>query len=1054
MSVQELIAHLADAGVQLRREGDRLVLSGKTEGLDAALLAELRAKKEALMAVAEETDAFRIRPDMLTLVTLTQDEIDGVVARVPGGAPNVQDIYPLAPLQEGILFHHLMTKEGDPYLAPILFSFASREHLDRYLRAMQAVIARHDILRTAMQWEAIPEPVQVVWRKAPLRVEEVDASSAEQLYARFDPRYQRIDLREAPLMRAYIARDADDASGGRWLLLLLRHHLITDHTTQEVMNSEIEAYLTGRAETLPKPLPFRNYVAQTRLAASEDDHREFFTELLGDVAEPTTAFGVTDVRGDGSLMREARLNVDARLAARLRERARVLGVSVASVFHLAWAQVLARASGRDDVVFGTLLLGRMQGGQGAERVMGPFINTLPIRLHVNGASVEASVRGTHALLARLMRHEHASLGLAQRCSRVEAPAPLFTSLLNYRHTVNKSRANGGRAAGARAVAGQSAAPRTETAQAVTPQTAAAHTAAARTAASLVTVAGMNWLRGEDRTNYPLTLCVDDLGDGFRLKAQVICETLDPLRVCEFTHRALEGLAAALDMAPERAVSSIDVLPDTERRLVTEDWNSTEAHYPAESCIHDLFEAQVERTPTAVAVTFEGESITYAELNARSNRLAHHLQTLGVAPDTRVAICVERGIGMIAGALAVLKAGGGYVPLDPAYPIERLRLSLEDSAPVAVLTQRSLAALFDDDTVVPIVTLDDQAPAWADLPSSNPDRDALGLRPDHLAYVIYTSGSTGRPKGVMVEHRNVVRLFTATDAWFGFGVDDTWTLFHSFAFDFSVWEIWGALLYGGRLVIVPRDTARSPEDFYALVCRERVTVLNQTPSAFRQLIAAQAASAASGVQHRLRYVVFGGEALEVATLRPWFERNGDQTPRLINMYGITETTVHVTYRVIDRADTERAGPSPIGVRIPDLKTYVLDGNRLPAPIGVTGELYVGGAGVARGYLNRAELTAERFVSDPFSSDPNARLYRTGDLGRWLLDGTLEYLGRNDQQMKIRGFRIEPGEIEARLAESGRASRRGDGARRRDRRQAPRGLLRDRKRRYDRRLRSRR
>ncbi|HET7460420.1 MAG TPA: amino acid adenylation domain-containing protein, partial [Longimicrobium sp.] len=384
-----------------------------------------------------------ITPELLPLVALEQAEIDRVVAGVPGGAANVQDIYPLAPFQEGVLFHHLMSPESDPYLLAGLFGFASRAGVDRYLDALRAVVERHDILRTSVAWEGLREPVQVVWREAPLVVEEVvlDPAAGDakaQLRARFDPRHHRIDLRTAPLLRAHVARDP---AAGRWLLLLLGHHLITDHTTGEVLGGEIEALLRGRADALPRPLPFRDYVALVRLGVSQDEHRAFFSGLLGDVDEPTAAFGLVDARSDGSGVGEAKLRVEPRLAARLRERARALGVSAAAVFHVAWAQVLARASGRDDVVFGTLLFGRMQGGEGAERVMGPFINTLPIRLRLGGVGAEAGVREAHALLAMLLRHEHASLALAQRCSGVKPPVPLFATLHNYRH--------GGRAAEAR-----------------------------------------------------------------------------------------------------------------------------------------------------------------------------------------------------------------------------------------------------------------------------------------------------------------------------------------------------------------------------------------------------------------------------------------------------------------------------------------------------------------------------------------------------------------------------------------------------------------------------
>jgi amino acid adenylation domain-containing protein len=366
--------------------------------------------------------------------------------------------------------------------------------------------------------------------------------------------------------------------------------------------------------------------------------------------------------------------------------------------------------------------------------------------------------------------------------------------------------------------------------------------------------------------------------------------------------------------------------------------------------------------------------------------------------------------MVVGLLAILKAGGAYVPLDPAYPSERLAYMLGDAAPRVLLIQEHLRGRLPN-TAAEMIALDNDRNEIAQQPSSNLNARILELRAHHLAYVIYTSGSTGEPKGVMVEHGNVTRLFAATEQCFGFNEGDVWTLFHSIAFDFSVWELWGALLYGGRLVVVPYLTARSPQEFYRLLCEEGVTVLNQTPSAFAQLIDAQAERA--GDRHSLRVVIFGGEALELRTLRPWVERNGAERPQLVNMYGITETTVHVTYRPLTEEDIESERGSLVGKPIPDLQAYLLDRHRQPVPIGVVGEIYIGGAGVARGYLNRPELTAERFVADPFSADPQARLYKTGDLGRWRVDGAIEYLGRNDHQVKIRGFRIELGEIEAQL-----------------------------------------
>ncbi|TFW07891.1 amino acid adenylation domain-containing protein, partial [Oxalobacteraceae bacterium OM1] len=436
------------------------------------------------------------------------------------------------------------------------------------------------------------------------------------------------------------------------------------------------------------------------------------------------------------------------------------------------------------------------------------------------------------------------------------------------------------------------------------------------------------------------------------------------------------------------------------------------HAAVPGCLHTLFERQAARTPDAIALSLGAEQLSYAELNARANRLAHHLMSLGVKPDALVAVALPRSVDLVVTLLAILKAGGAYLPLDPAYPADRLGFMLEDSAPRVLVTDAaSRAHLVTLPAGLHVVELD-RADALLDAcPGTDPDAAAIGVTPGHLAYVIYTSGSTGKPKGVMIEHANVVRLFTATDAWFGFNANDVWTLFHSYSFDFSVWEMWGALLYGGRLVIVPHAVARNPAECYALLCREGVTVLNQTPSAFRQLIAAQAENPAP---HALRYVVFGGEALEVGTLAPWFARNDDRRTQLVNMYGITETTVHVTYRPLSAADVAHRGASPIGEPIPDLRVYVLDEQRKPVAPGVPGELYVAGAGVARGYLNRPELTAERFVANPFDPAAGARMYKTGDLGQVCADGSIEYLGRNDFQVKIRGFRIETGEIETVLA----------------------------------------
>jgi amino acid adenylation domain-containing protein len=464
----------------------------------------------------------------------------------------------------------------------------------------------------------------------------------------------------------------------------------------------------------------------------------------------------------------------------------------------------------------------------------------------------------------------------------------------------------------------------------------------------------------------------------------------------------------------RALGNITLLTPDERTKILDAWSLGKESFNDAACLHQLIEARVKEQPGATAVTYEDAALTYGELNARANRLARHLRSLGVGPDVLVGLAVERSLEMVVGLLGILKAGGAYLPLDPAYPAERLAYMLEDARLSLVLTQEHLlgslpGAAKDSSSAVKFWRLDRD---WPDIEHhSDADLDNL-TRPRDLAYCIYTSGSTGRPKGVLLTHHNAVRLFQATQAWFDFDRRDVWTMFHSLAFDFSVWELFGALTHGGRLVVVPYRTSRSPVDFLDLLRREQVTVLNQTPSAFRQLTRVAGLYDEDGGKFHLRYVVFGGEALDAASLRPWFDHFGDRHPLLINMYGITETTVHVTYRPLSVEDL-KGSAIPIGRAIPDLSAYILDLDMTPVPVGVAGELYIGGAGLARGYLGRPELTAERFVGNPFAQKPGERLYRTGDLARWRANGEIEYAGRIDHQVKIRGFRIELGEIEARL-----------------------------------------
>ncbi|POA48981.1 non-ribosomal peptide synthetase [Pseudomonas sp. MPR-ANC1] len=971
MNVIELLATLKSKDIQLAVSDDQLRVNGNKQALsDPALLAALREHKPALIELikagqysatkAGQIDVpangivpgtTRITPQMLTLTEVDQATIDRLIADVPGGAANVQDIYPLAPLQEGILYHHASNEQGDPYVMQSYFAFSNRQRLQAFAQALQTVIDRHDILRTAVHWEGLDTPLQVVWRQVQLPVEEVqldhDGDALQQLHERFDARHFRLDVTRAPLMRlAY----AWDEAGQRVVATLLFHHMALDHSALDVVRHELQVCLTGQHELLGRPVPFRNYVAQARLGITEAEHEAFFRDMLGDITEPTLPYGLHDVQGDGLGIAELSLPINPLLGQRLRVQARQLGVSVASLFHLGWAQVLAVLTGKPNVVFGTVLMGRMQGAEATERALGIFINTLPLRIDVDAQGVRAAVEATHKRLTTLMRHEHAPLALAQRCSGVVAPTPLFSALLNYRHS---------------------------------------HTAATASAETLAAWEGISTLSSEERTNYPLTLSVDDFADAFSLTLLATTE-VDPQRICEYLHCALEGLVLALEQAPDTALNQLPILPAAEREQVLLAFNATHADYPATLTIAQRFEAQVVQRPEAVAAVFLDKPLSYAELNRQANALAYHLIELGVKPDDRVAIVARRGLDTLVGLLAILKAGAGYVPIDPAHPADRLHYLLSDSAPVVILTQSTLHQRLPA-LNVPVIDLDQRA--WPLGVTADPQ--VPGLTSAHLAYVIYTSGSTGLPKGVMVEHRALSNLVDWHCTAFDLCAGRHTSSLAGFGFDAMAWEVWPALCAGATLHLAP--THEGSEDIDALLDWWHAQPLDVS---FLPTPVAEYAFSQNLEHPTLRTLLIGGDRLRQ------FSRN--QQFDVINNYGPTEATVVATSGRIEAGDALH-----IGKPVANATVYLLDEQQRPVPIGVMGELYVGGAGVARGYLNRADLTAERFLDDPFSSAANARMYRTGDLARWRADGTIDYLGRNDDQVKIRGVRIELGEIETRL-----------------------------------------
>ncbi|MGA4295061.1 amino acid adenylation domain-containing protein, partial [Ralstonia nicotianae] len=974
----ELFARLKKEGVQFSVKDGSLVVRGNRQSLsDPAVAASLREHKTALIELIQsgagigtqadealappgiEAGCERITPAMLPLATLSQEAIDRIVSQVPGGAANIEDIYPLAPLQEGILYHHLAAQQGDPYVLHAMFGMADRERVNAFAQALQAVIDRHPILRTAVVWQGLDEPMQVVWRHAGLVVEEValepGADPAGQLRSMFDPRRRPLlAIGQAPLVKLVYAADA---ATGRCVAMLLFHHLVLDHLALERVRQEMQAHLSGQAAWLPAVVPYRDYVAQAKQRVSQAAHEAFFREMLGDVDAPTLPFGLQDVQGDGGAIEEATLRLDAALSARLRHQARQAGVSAASLHHLAWARVVAVLSGRDDVVFGTVLLGRLQGGRSAERALGLFINTLPLRVAVHGQDVLAGTRAVHARLSALLGHEHAPLALAQRCSGVAAPQPLFSALLNYRH---------------------SAAP-------------------AASAATAPTWSGIDVLEMKERTNYPLTVSVDDLGDGFELNVQSAAG-IDPERIAGYLEMALVSLTEALERGGREPLHSLTVLPVAERQLLLARWNETAADSARQASLSGLFEAQVVRAPEAIAIEQGERQLSYRALNALANRLAWRLREAGVKPGDRVAILLERSIELVASELAILKCGAVYVPLDCNAPQARLRFLLEDVEAALLLTASGL----DVPVLAGLRRLDVDGAAGnsavdADLPPV-PGGEAA-------AYVLYTSGSTGLPKGVVVPHRAISRL-VLNNGYAAFCADDRMAFASNPAFDASTLDVWVPLLNGGRVVIIDQPTVLAPERFAQALRRGQVSVLWMTAGQFHQY-----APSLIGVFPQLRYLMVGGDVLDPATIAMVLREGAPQ--HLLNGYGPTETTTFATTHLIQSVAAGRG--IPIGRPIANTQIYVLDAYQQPVPLGVTGEIYVGGAGVGLGYLNRPELTAERFVVNPFHGEGRERMYKTGDLGRWLPDGSLEYQGRADAQVKLRGFRIELGEIEASLSQ---------------------------------------
>jgi amino acid adenylation domain-containing protein len=888
---------------------------------------------------------------------------------------NVEDIYPLSPLQEGMLFHAVYSAGKGAYVEqwPLLLEGAL--DVDAFGRAFQRVVDRHAALRTAFVWENVPRPLQVVFRAAQVPVERLDWSDADEAAWRArldalaaDRRAAGFALGTPPLVRLTLVR----LSGERHLLLFAFHHLLMDGWSAPLVFDEwwqaYEAVLRGQTPQLPPAPRFRDYIGW--LQAQDASAAEgFWRETLR---------GFTDVtplpldRGGADVAEEhaaESLRIAGAAGARLLALARALAVTPNTVVQGAWALLLARYAGRGDVVFGATVSGRPAGLPGVERMVGLFINTLPVRVRVDGArTVRAWLSDLQQQQADARQHEHARLLDVQGWSEAPREHPLFGSLVVFENYPLGQGGGDEDDGGLR----------------------------------------MTQLPAPEGSTYPLTLVVAPGADGVELRL-----SYDVRRFAASAARrmldAMDAILRSFGDAPDGRLAEVDALPAADRPLLAA-WAAGEAVDGTPARLHDAFERRAAETPDAVAVAWAGGRMTYAALDARAGALARRLVDAGVRPESAVGVCLPRGAEAVVALLAVLKAGGVYLPLDPAYPAERLRWMLDDARAAALIADDAGHALLAGfaGPVLSATTDGDRGESTFALSHSRTFALPFHALPSHGAYLVYTSGSTGLPKGVLVQHGEAAAHARAAARAYGLTASDRVLQFAAPGFDVALEQVMAPLSAGAGVVLRGAEVPGAAE-LAALLRGERVTVFNP-PTAYWHALAGDAEAVAQ-VRGTVRLTLVGGEAMLDGAARRWLAAaDGDDV--LLNVYGPTETVVTSTAQAVDGSALGAGATVPVGRPLPGRAAYVLDDAGRPVPVGAPGELHVGGL-LARGYVRRPALTAERFVPDAFSGIAGARLYRTGDRARWTEAGALEFLGRADLQVKVRGFRVELGEVEAAL-----------------------------------------
>jgi iturin family lipopeptide synthetase A len=944
-------------------------------GTIRSFMDEYRMQLEKVIRHCSEVTEPQLTLSDITHRGITQEQLD--VLQQPGV---VDDVYPLTPMQEGIFFHSNLDGDTPYYFEQTVIDLEGDLDIERLKDSLKALIAQHHILRTIFKHKGFERPLQIVLARGATDFTYIDVQDACRkngekavviLYEKED-KTRGFDLEHGPLIRLTVLK----TGSSNFTFIWSHHHILMDGWSASIVwNKFIQYYVTGiqggsGTGSSAKYADYIRWIEERDKKASAafwrarlDGYHQLSTipgkrprPAEGSVAKGSVA------EGPGFELASGEFTIDPAILRTLHSRAKQNEVTLNTVLQCAWAILLGRYNYARDVVFGAVVSGRPAEIEGIETMVGLCINTLPVRV-----DLEDSSGSINKLLQQMQKqaleaepHQLHPLHEIQTASTV-GPA-LLDHILVFENYPIQDR----------------------------------HHASGTNGGHELTVKGS---KGHEQNNYDLTVLIIP-GEGLKIKFDFNSKVYSP----EIIYRTMRHFKAVIDQMADvenDSLSGITIVSTSEREQLLEAFNDTAVDYPRDRTIVDLFGEQAWRRPEAVAVVFEGQELTYGELDRRSNQLAHYLRRKGVGPEVLVPICVGRGMDMIVGIWGILKAGGAYVPIDPGYPGERIQFILEDIGTPWVVTDRLGRAAISVIADRELIDVSDRS----EIGRERTGPVELLLRQEHLAYMIYTSGSTGRPKGVLVEHGNVVRLLRTDRPLYDFNENDTWTLFHSFCFDFSVWEIFGALVSGGRLVIIPGEIVRDAGAFCGLLEREGVTVLNQTPGAFSVL---QEVAIRTGADLRVRYVIFGGEALNASVLSGWKERYPDC--RLVNMYGITETTVHVTYKEMGREEILEGG-SNIGVPIPTLECLLLDRGLRLAPMGAIGEVCVGGTGWARGYWKRPELTAERFIAHPYRV--GERLYRSGDLGRRLEDGSIEYMGRKDEQVKVRGYRVELGEIETAL-----------------------------------------